>query len=251
MAGRGGHDDVGAADVVQQRLERVGDDELDAHRGREVQAEVGVGHQLVDERARRSSSPRRTRRARRRRCARFARRPVLRSSSTTTARRVLAATSTRWDPMNPAPPVTRTRVAAPIRAAARDPSCAITRKGSGGPGTSRLWLRGARGRPDGYRAARKPGKERQSSAPARHRRRRASSARTSSSGSLATGTTSACSTTSPPAGAEPRRRSATTIELVEGDIAELRARPQRRARLRGRLPPGRAAVGAALGRRIR
>ena len=47
MTGRGAEHDVDAAHVGQQRLERVVDDELHAHRGGEVQDVVGVAHELV------------------------------------------------------------------------------------------------------------------------------------------------------------------------------------------------------------
>ncbi len=49
MAGRRVGDDVGAADVAQQRLERVLDDQLDADGGGEVEAGVGPLDQLVDQ----------------------------------------------------------------------------------------------------------------------------------------------------------------------------------------------------------
>ena len=79
----------------------------------------------------------------------------------------------------------------------------------------------------------------------------ASSARTSSRRCSSAATTSACSTTSRPAAARTSRRSDGEVEVVEGDLRSLRARPHGRARRRGRLPPGRARLGAALGRRTR
>ena len=56
----------------------------------------------------------------------------------------------------------------------------------------------------------------------------------------------ACSTTSPPATAKPRRHRRGARDR-RGRAAELRARAQRDARRRGRVPPGGAPVGAALG----
>jgi hypothetical protein len=49
IPGGGGGDVVGAADIPQQRFERLLNHELDSHRGGEVEAGIGFLHRVVDE----------------------------------------------------------------------------------------------------------------------------------------------------------------------------------------------------------
>ena len=74
-----------------------------------------------------------------------------------------------------------------------------------------------------------------------------SSARTSCARCSSAATTSACSTTSRPATARNLADIADEIEVVEGELRSYERVHNADARRRGRLPPGRAAVGAALG----
>ena len=74
--------------------------------------------------------------------AMFAANPVLRSSSTTTWSPRATSASTRWEPMNPAPPVTSARIVSaigekPIHAAASaGPPTPVLRRASAWPGAS-------------------------------------------------------------------------------------------------------------------
>ena len=78
-------DDVGAADVAKQRLERVVDDQLDADGGGEMEAGVGPLDQLIDESASSTDPSTNTAWPVSSRWTMFSRRPVLRSSRMTTS----------------------------------------------------------------------------------------------------------------------------------------------------------------------
>ena len=107
---RRAHDVVGAANVLQQRVERVGHDELHADCRREVEdrrphratSRSTSSASMVEPSTSSTRSPAQS-------PSKFARSPVLRSSSTTTRDRPRpSSASTRCEPMKPAPPVTRT-----------------------------------------------------------------------------------------------------------------------------------------------